>query len=154
VHDDHAAPSRRHSNVAVSVAENVKLAVVSVTVPDGPPEIVVSGAVVSTVQERVAGVASTFPATSIARTSKVCVPAATTTVEGVAHDDHAAASTRHWNVEPVSLASKAKLAAVALVGLAGEPVIVVVGPVRSTVQVYEAAPPALPAVSVAFTWKV
>jgi hypothetical protein len=38
--------------------------------------IVVSGAVTSTVHARIAGVASTFPAASVARTSKVCVPSA------------------------------------------------------------------------------
>ena len=50
---------------------NVKAAEVLATVPDGPPVIVVSGASVSTVQVRVAGVASVFPATSVARTLKV-----------------------------------------------------------------------------------
>ena len=40
-------------------------------VPVGPPVIVVSGAAVSTVNERVAGVASTLPAASVARTENV-----------------------------------------------------------------------------------
>ena len=44
--------------------------------PVGPDVIVVSGAVVSTVNVRVAGVASTLPAASIARTANVCSPAA------------------------------------------------------------------------------
>ena len=39
--------------------------------PVGPAVIVVSGAAVSTVNERVAGVASTLPAASVARTENV-----------------------------------------------------------------------------------
>jgi hypothetical protein len=46
------------------------------TTPLGPDEIVVSGGVVSTVHERAAGVASTLPAASIARTRNVCDPSA------------------------------------------------------------------------------
>ena len=42
--------------------------------PVGPPVIVVSGAVASTVKERAAGVASIAPAASIARTSNVFAP--------------------------------------------------------------------------------
>ena len=44
------------------------------TVPAGPAVIVVSGATVSTVKARVAGVASVFPAASIARTLNVWGP--------------------------------------------------------------------------------
>jgi hypothetical protein len=43
--------------------------------PDGPEVIVVSGAVRSIVHVKVAGVASTFPATSVARTEKLWLPA-------------------------------------------------------------------------------
>ena len=61
----------------VSVEEKEKLAALEVTVPVGPEEIVVSGGVVSwTVQVRLAGVASTLPAASMARTRKVWLPAA------------------------------------------------------------------------------
>ena len=63
----------------VSVEVKAKLAAVSATVPVGPDVIVVSGAVVSAawiVHVRVAGVPSTFPAASIARTLKVWLPAA------------------------------------------------------------------------------
>src|SRR3954468_23025776 len=96
VHAPHTPASRRHSNVAASLAPNVKLAVVAVTVPDGPPVIVVSGAVVSTAQLREAGDASTLPAASVARASNVCVPAATETAEGEVQAAHAAPSRRHW----------------------------------------------------------
>jgi translation elongation factor TU len=44
--------------------------------PAGPESIVVSGAIVSTVNVRVAGVASVFPAASVARTANVCEPCA------------------------------------------------------------------------------
>ena len=50
---------------------NVNDAAVAVVVPVGPPVIVVSGAVVSTVNVRVAGVASTLPGVSVARTENV-----------------------------------------------------------------------------------
>ena len=61
----------------VSVEVNVKLAELEATVPDGPEAIAVSGGVVSwTVQVRLAGVASTLPAASMARTRKVWLPAA------------------------------------------------------------------------------
>jgi hypothetical protein len=51
VHGENVAPSRRHSNVAVSEAVNVKAALVSFVLPLGP-EIVVVGATVSTVHAR------------------------------------------------------------------------------------------------------
>ena len=52
-------------------AVNVNDGVVAFVGPVGPPVIVVSGATVSTVNERVAGVASTLPAASGARTENV-----------------------------------------------------------------------------------
>ena len=51
---------------AASDEVNVNDAVVSFVVPDGPSVIVVCGAVVSTVQARVAGVGSALPAASVA----------------------------------------------------------------------------------------
>ena len=45
-------------------------------VPVGPESIVVFGAAVAIVNVRVAGVASTLPAASLARTENVCVPTA------------------------------------------------------------------------------
>ncbi len=56
----------------------MKVALVEATVAPaaGPPVIVVSGAAVSTVQVREAGVASTLPAGSVARTWNVCAPCA------------------------------------------------------------------------------
>jgi hypothetical protein len=53
-----------------------------------------------------------------------------------------------------SSAVKVKLAEVSLVGSVGPPVMVVTGAMVSTVQVYVAASPWLPALSVARTWNV
>ena len=50
---------------------NVNDGAVVVVGPVGPPVIVVSGAAVSTVNDRVAGVVSTLPAASVARTENV-----------------------------------------------------------------------------------
>ena len=66
-----AAPSRLQVKVdPLFVDVKLKLADVVVTVPDGPAVIVVSGGV-TTVQLWLAGVASIFPAISVARTWKV-----------------------------------------------------------------------------------
>ena len=62
--------SSLHSNVAPASLVNEKDAFVPVVAA----VIVVSGAVVSTVNVRVAGVASTFPAASRARTENVYDP--------------------------------------------------------------------------------
>ena len=72
-----AAESKRHSKVdPVWVAEKPKVGVESFVGPEGPEVIVVSGGSVSTVKERVAGVGSTLPAGSVARTAKVWRPSA------------------------------------------------------------------------------
>jgi hypothetical protein len=60
LHERHAAPSRLHSKVLDSVAANEKLALVCRVEGGGPAEIVVSGAAVSTVHARRAGVGSRF----------------------------------------------------------------------------------------------
>jgi hypothetical protein len=71
----HAPPSSRHSKVdPASVAVNPNVAVVVETVPLGPLVIEVLGATVSTVHVSVAGVASTLPEPSFARTENVCEP--------------------------------------------------------------------------------
>src|SRR5918999_1594940 len=97
-----AAPSSEHSKVefdSLEVKEN-----------GGPSDASeVLGAVVSAVHVRVAGVASTLPAASIARTRNVCDPAdSPVTVRGDVHAAHAPLSTWHWNVEPASLEVKVK----------------------------------------------
>jgi hypothetical protein len=72
-----AGVSSLHSNVEpLSEDVNVNDGAVTVVVPVGPPVIVVSGAAVSTVNDRVAGLASTLPAPSVARTENVYAPLA------------------------------------------------------------------------------
>jgi hypothetical protein len=65
-------PSSLHSNVdPVSELEKPKDGDALFVVPLGPESIVVCGAAVSTVNDRVAGVGSTLPAPSVARTQNV-----------------------------------------------------------------------------------
>ena len=67
--------SSRHSKLEPgSSEENSKVGVGSGVTPEGPESMVVCGAVASTVIEREAGVASTLPTESVARTSKLCSP--------------------------------------------------------------------------------
>src|SRR5438093_1094341 len=57
VHAANASESKRHSKPAVPVLPlNSKVGVSSAVVPEGPAVMVVSGGVVSTVKERLAGV--------------------------------------------------------------------------------------------------
>jgi hypothetical protein len=114
----------------------------------------------TTVQLRDAGVPSTFPAPSVARTSKACVPS--TSAEYVLGDVHAAkapASTRHSNVDPVSVDVNSNVAVVEVTEPDGPLVIVVSGGVVSaggeTVHVREAGVESVfPAASFARTSKV
>ncbi len=70
-----AAPSSLHWNVEpASLDENVNVALALLTRVEGPLSIDVLGAVVSTVQLRVAGVGSGLPAASVAVTLKVWAP--------------------------------------------------------------------------------
>jgi hypothetical protein len=96
--------STAHSKVAASFAETSKVGVVSFVGPLGPDPIVVSGGVVSTVNGRLAGVASAFPAASLARTSKVYPPSARAAVVwGDVQDSNAPEPMRHWKLAPGSL---------------------------------------------------
>ncbi len=86
VHPANAAPLSEHWKVEpASFEENANDALVLVPLAGGPDVTVVSGGVVSaggggggavTVQAWLAGVGSTFPATSIARTWNVWLPTA------------------------------------------------------------------------------
>ena len=102
VQETQASLSVRHSKVEPAWSdENVNVGVGSFVGPEGPLSIVVSGVAVSTVNARDAGVGSTFPAGSVARTSKVCAPSASdAVVTGVEHEPHTPPSTRHSKVEP------------------------------------------------------
>ena len=70
-------PSSLHSNVEPGFVEvNANDGEATFVRPVGPDVIDVSGADVSTVNDRVAGVASTLPAVSVARTENVYAPSA------------------------------------------------------------------------------
>jgi hypothetical protein len=142
-----AGVSSLHSNVAPASLENVNDWVVAVVVPLGPPVIVVSGAVVSIVNVRVAGVASTLPAASRARTENVCVPSASVpSVTGDVQAAKAAPSREHSNVVPASLVK---------VNVGGVPASVVSGAAVSSVKVRVAGvASAFPAASLARTLNV
>src|SRR5205085_10705674 len=69
------------------------------------------GTIVAIVQVFVAGVWSTFPAASLARTAKVCVPAASPEkLVGEGQAAKAAESSEQAKLEPASLDVKLKLA--------------------------------------------
>ena len=133
----HGVASTRHSKTAPASEVNAKVGVVSLVVPFGPDVIVVSGAVVSgggvvpTVNERVAGVASVLPASSVARTATVCGPLdSAAVVHGLVQSAHAPESTRHSNTAPASDV-KAKVGVLSVIVPVGPEVIVVSGAVPS-----------------------
>ena len=78
-----------------------------------------------------------LPAWSVARTSKVWLPApsAGEIVSGLEQELQLPPSRRHSKVEPASVELKVKLGVVFVEGSAGFESIVVFGAVRSTVQV-------------------
>ena len=161
MHAEKTPPSSEHWKVEPdSLAVNVHVALVLVTVPLGPELMVVWGAVRSIVQLWLAGVASVLLAASVARTRNWCVPTARPAYErGDVHAVKVAPSSEHWNVEPDSLAEKANVALVEFVLALGPDVIVVSGGVVSAaswiVQLRLAGVvSALPAASVAKTRNV
>ncbi len=98
----------------------------------GAEPIVVFGACVSTLNERVAGEASVLPAASVARTDALCAPSLRAgVVQGLVQLAHAPVSTRHRNVEPASVAVKANVGVASLVAEFGPEPIVVSGAVVS-----------------------
>jgi hypothetical protein len=123
-----------------SVELKEKLAPVELVVPEGPELIEVSGGVVSgggdsaigsTAQVSLAGVGSTLPSASVARTEKLCDPKLKPEYAfGDPHERHLEASSLHWKVEPDSVAMKPKLAEVTVVGDGGAAVISVSGGVE------------------------
>src|SRR5262249_25472540 len=134
VHAAKAPPSRRHWNEPASVALNAKVALDELVAPAGPDVIVVSGATVSTLQVRDAGVESMLPAASIARTSKVCVPCAKPDrFAGLVHAAKAAPSSRHSKV-PDSVDENQIVAVVDATVPVGPAVIVVSGATLSRVK--------------------
>jgi hypothetical protein len=152
----HAPPSSLHWNVApVSFALYVKLALVEATDPTGPLSMVVSGGEMSTLHAALAGVASTLPAASTARTLNTCGPCVFTKNEtGLVHAAQSALSSVHWKTAPASDVNEMVALVVATVPLGAE-VMVVSGATVSTVQVREAGVGSmLPATSFARTSNV
>ena len=95
----------------------------------------------STVIVRLSGVGSVFPATSIARTSKVWEPSASEAVVfGEVHDDQTPPSTRHSKVEPASLEENAYVGVESLVKPDGPLSIVVTGGTVSASPAYVMTP--------------
>jgi hypothetical protein len=77
---------------------------------------------------RLAGVASVFPAASVARTSNVCAPSVSAAVVcGDVQAANAPASTRHWELAPRSL-ENANVGAESLIGPCGPESIVLWAP--------------------------
>src|SRR5205085_671325 len=120
---DHWARNRRAS-VNVGVASNFAAGLVNVTPRPGFLSATGTGAnalvratesakiatfgrfggVRSLVHRYTAGVGSTFPAASIARTLNVCAPEpCTSTASGDVHAPYVALPNAHWNVEPASV---------------------------------------------------
>jgi hypothetical protein len=94
-----SAASILHSNVApASSAPNVNVGVVSLVRFGGPASPVIAGPVTSTVKARAAGVGSTLPAASRARTAKVCGPSGTLGAYGEVQALNAPPSIAHSNV--------------------------------------------------------
>ncbi|MFL5982826.1 MAG: hypothetical protein ACJ74R_14065, partial [Gaiellaceae bacterium] len=129
--------SMRHSKLEPGSLElKVKVGVASLSKAGGAESMVVLGAVRSIVQVWLAGVASVLPAGSVARTSKLWLPAASAAVVwGLVHGFQPPPSIWQSKLEPGSPALKAKLGVVSLDGLAGPESSVVCGAVRSIVQV-------------------
>ena len=97
VHPANAPRTIRHSNVAPDSLDAEREQRRSAHFD------VVSGGIVSTVNVRVAGVGSTLPAASRARTANVYSPSASAPrLCGDVHAANAAASSRHSNVAPAS----------------------------------------------------
>src|SRR5262249_4917282 len=110
VHAPNTPASRRHSKrtpLSFAVNENEGLELFEGFAGDAV--IVVSGAVRSTTQVNDAGVGSTLPAASIARTWKVCEPSARVPVlNGDVQATNAPLSMRHSKRDPSSLEVNAK----------------------------------------------
>src|SRR6266481_4498361 len=118
----------RHSKVEPDSLElKVNVGVVLFEGFEGPVSIVVFGAVRSTVQVEPAGVASVFPAASVARTSKLWLPSpsAGESVWGEVQAVQPPPSMRHSNVEPDSLELKVNVGVVLFEGFEGRVSIVV-----------------------------
>ena len=133
VQEDQLPPSTRHSKVELPSLElKVKSGVVSADGSAGLESMVVRRGQVDC-PSVARGLASELPAGSVARTSKVWLPAPSAlSVSGLEHELQPPPSTRHSNVEPPSLELNPNVGVVSLDGSAGVESIVVFGAVLST----------------------
>jgi hypothetical protein len=133
VQASHVPPSSRHSKCAAeSSALNDSDASAPTTTAAGTAVIDVCGATVSTVNDRVAGDESVFPAASVARTATVCAPSVSAAVvHGLVQLVDGLESTRQRNVDDVSLEVKANVGVLSFVGPFGPEMILVSGRVVS-----------------------
>jgi len=116
---------------------------------------VVSGAVVSTIQVKESGVASVLPAASVARTEKVCEPSSSPVMlVGGVQAAYAPVSSLHWKLDPVSLDVKEKAAELDVDGFGGLDVIDVSGAVVSSDHVQVAGVESTPAALIDLTENV
>ena len=119
-HGAAAAPSTEHTNVAASVAVKANENSRVVRIGGGAHAMIVSGAVVSTVNVARAGVASTRAPGPTARTASVCAPSASpVSRSGLAHAVNGAESSEHWNVAPAAGDAKANSASARLSSASG-----------------------------------
>src|SRR4051794_40239866 len=89
------------------------------------------------VQTKVAGVASTLPTASVARTANACDPSARSErTKGEMQVAYAATSSLHSNDDPLSVDSKSNVGEGSFDGFAGCAVIVVSGATVSIVHEY------------------
>jgi 2C-methyl-D-erythritol 2,4-cyclodiphosphate synthase len=148
-----APPSSAHWNVAPASEVKLKLAFALLLGFVGEALIVAVGATVSIVQVELAAVPA-LPAASTALTWKVCEPSARPVYAfGLEQLANAPPSSAHVNVAPSS-ELKLKDALALLLGFVGAAEIVAAGATVSIVHVKLAGALALPAASVALTWKV
>ena len=122
----------------------------------GPEVMEVSDPAVSTEKLRLAGLASVLPASSVARTSKVCGPSVSVPVVwGVVQEVKVPPSTAHSKVELGSVEVNSKVGVLSAVGPEGPAVMFVSGSTVSTVKVCDAGVGSgLPTASRARTSKV
>lgn len=126
-----------HWNVEpASVEVKVNVETLELLFAGGPLVMVVSGRTVSMVHVYEAGVASTLPAGSMARTWKVCEPSASAPVANAEVQAlNAEPSTLHWKVEPACVAVKENEDVAEFEMSGGCAVMVVSGGIVSTVHV-------------------
>ncbi len=150
-----SVPSSEQVNDPASFEVNAKLAEVLATVPLGPEDArVVSGATVSTVQVRLAGVGSSLPATSRARTVNVWGPCERPEYVFGEPQPTVTPSSVQLNV-PDSFEENSNSAEVlATAPLGPEVASEVSGATLSTVHCHVLSPDRLPLQSTARTWNV